>query len=130
MSRTIVVGLVAVAAAARAAPGQIDSSRACVPRKAAEAWWTGPMLANSAAALPRGHVAIESYLYDVTVQGAFDDASRRHSAAHGNSFGSLTYAIYGLTNRLSLGFIPSAGFNTASGTSSSGIGLGDVGTLT
>ena len=88
------------------------------------------MLANSAATLPRGHVAVESYLYDVTVQGAFDDAKRRHSTTHANSFGSLTYAIYGLANRLSVGFIPTAGFNTVSGgTTSSGVGLGDVGTL-
>ena len=31
-----------------------------------DAWWTGPMLAPSAATLPRGHFLVEHYLYDVT----------------------------------------------------------------
>ena len=30
-----------------------------------DAWWTGPLVANSAGALPQGHVLIEPYLYDV-----------------------------------------------------------------
>ena len=30
-----------------------------------DAWWTGPMLAPSAATLPRGHFLIEPYLFDV-----------------------------------------------------------------
>ncbi len=34
-----------------------------------DAWWTGPMLAPSAATLPRGHLLIEPYLYDVIAQG-------------------------------------------------------------
>ena len=33
-----------------------------------DAWWTGPMLAPSAATLPRGHFLIEPYLFDVIVQ--------------------------------------------------------------
>src|SRR5690348_11021258 len=41
-----------------------------------DAWWTGPMLAPSAATLPRGHFLIEPYLYDVT-------------SPHSNGFGSL-----------------------------------------
>ena len=130
MSRSIVIGVVALAATVSASHAQTGSAPACTPRQAAEAWWTGPMLANSAATLPKGHVAVESYLYDATVQGSFDGASHRHSAPRSNSFGSLTYAIYGLASRLSVGFIPTAGFNTVSGgPSSSGVGLGDVGTL-
>jgi hypothetical protein len=72
------------------------------------------MLAPSAATLPRGHFLIEPYLFDVT-------------AAHSNGFGSLTYMLYGLTNRVTVGLIPTAGFNKVSnGPSSSGVELGDV----
>jgi len=79
-----------------------------------DAWWTGPMLAPSAATLPRGHFLFEPYLYDVI-------------AAHSNGFGSLTYVNYGLANRLTVGVIPTAGFNKVSnGPDSSGVGLGDI----
>jgi hypothetical protein len=79
-----------------------------------DAWWTGPMLAPSAATLPRGHVLIEPYLYDVI-------------AAHSHGFGSLTYMNYGLADRVTVGLIPTAGFNKVSnGPSSSGPALGDV----
>ena len=79
-----------------------------------DAWWTGPMLANSAATLPRGHFLIEPYLYDA-------------SSARTDSFGSLTYMLYGLTDRLTVGLIPVFGYNRVSGgPDSSGVGLGDV----
>jgi hypothetical protein len=79
-----------------------------------DAWWTGPMLANSAGTLPPGHFLLEPYLYDV-------------SAAHSNSYGSRTYVLYGLANRLTVGMIPALGYNTVSnGPSSSGMGLGDL----
>jgi hypothetical protein len=78
------------------------------------AWWTGPMLAPSAATLPRGHFLIEPYLYDVI-------------ARHSNGFGSLTYVNYGLADRVTVGLIPTAGFNKVStGPRSSGVGLGDL----
>jgi hypothetical protein len=79
-----------------------------------DAWWTGPMLAPSAATLPRGHFLIEPYLYDVI-------------AVHSNGFGSLTYVNYGLLDRVTVGLIPTAGFNKLSrGPSGSGVGLGDL----
>ena len=79
-----------------------------------DAWWTGPMLAPSAATLPRGHFLIEPYLYDVI-------------ATHSNGFGSLTYLNYGLVDRVTVGLIPTAGFNKLSnGPSSSSVGLGDL----
>jgi hypothetical protein len=79
-----------------------------------DAWWTGPMLANSAATLPRSHFLIEPYLYDA-------------SSPHADGFGSLTYMLYGLTDRLTVGLIPVLGYNRADGAGdSSGIGLGDV----
>src|SRR6202162_701530 len=79
-----------------------------------DAWWTGPMLAPSAATLPRGHFLIEPYLFDVI-------------AAHSNGFGSLTYVNYGLMDKVTVGLIPTAGYNKVNnGLSSSTIGLGDL----
>ncbi len=78
------------------------------------AWWTGSLLAPSAATLPRGHFLIEPYLYDVT-------------AAHSNGFGSRTFMVYGLADRVSVGLIPTVSYNTVSGgPSSSAVGLGDL----
>lgn len=92
-----------------------------------DAWWTGPMLAPSAATLPPGHFLIEPYLYDVTTQGRFDGDGVRRSAPHSNSFGSLTYVLYGLVDKVSIGVIPTVGYNEVSGgPSSAGVGLGDV----
>jgi hypothetical protein len=82
-----------------------------------EAWWTGPMLANNASTLPRGHFLLEPYLYD-------------EISPHTNGFGSLTYIEYGLANRLTIGLIPTFGYNKVSDAlSSSGVGLGDVAVL-
>ncbi|GLQ51340.1 transporter [Dyella flava] len=79
-----------------------------------EAWWTGPMLANSAETLPPGHFLFEPYLYDIHSQDT-------------NSFGSRTYILYGLVNRLSVGIIPVFGYNRVSnGPNSAGIGMGDI----
>lgn len=79
-----------------------------------DAWWTGPMLANSAETLPPGHFLFEPYLYDI-----------RSSA--GDSFGSRTYILYGLVNRLSIGLIPVFGYNRVSnGSNSSSVGVGDI----
>jgi len=72
------------------------------------------MLAPNATTLPRGHLLIEPYLYDVI-------------SAHTNGFGSLTYINYGLLDRVTVGLIPTAGFNKVSnGPSSSGVGFGDL----
>jgi Putative MetA-pathway of phenol degradation len=92
-----------------------------------DAWWTGPMLAPSAATLPPGHFLVEPYLYDVIVRGRFDTDGVRRSTPHSSGFGSLTYVLYGLANRLTTGLIGIAGYNTVSGSpSSSGVGLGDI----
>jgi hypothetical protein len=100
---------------ARAEAQQEPAPPSSVDRQSLDdAWWTGPMLAPSAATLPRGHLLIEPYLYDVT-------------ASHSNGLGSLTYMNYGLADRLTVGLIPTAGFNVVSnGPSSSGVGLGDL----
>jgi hypothetical protein len=39
-------------------------------------------------------------------------------AAHSNGFGSLTYVNYGLTDRVTVGLIPTAGFKQVSNGSS------------
>ena len=42
---------------------RVDPSRVPVVRQSRDdAWWTGPMLANSAETLPKGHFLVESYL--------------------------------------------------------------------
>lgn len=79
-----------------------------------EAWWTGPMLAASAGTLPQGHVLIEPYVYTTI-------------AARTNGWGSLSYLLYGLTNRLTVGAMPAIGYNAASNAlSSSGVAFGDT----
>ena len=66
------------------------------PNPAQEAWWTGPMLASSGGTLPRGHVLAEPYLFDERGKG-------------GDYAGSLTYLLYGATDRLTVGLIPTFG---------------------
>jgi hypothetical protein len=103
-----------VGAAGAEAQQEASPPSSVVRQSLDDAWWTGPMLAPSAATLPPGHFLIEPYLYDVT-------------AAHSNGLGSLTYVLYGLADRVTVGLIPTAGFNVVSdGPSSSGVGLGDV----
>jgi hypothetical protein len=107
-----------LAAFATSARAQQSSPLCCGARQSLDsAWWTGPMLAPSPATLPRGHFLLEPYFYDVTADGL-------------NGLGSLTYALYGLADGLTVGLIPIVGFNVVSGgPNSSGIGLGDVGVL-
>ena len=85
------------------------------------------MLAPSASTLPRGHILVEPYLYDVITQGQYDSNGVRRSAPHANGFGSLTYANIGVTDRFTVGMIPTAGYNQmGAGQSSSGIEFGDL----
>src|SRR4051812_875241 len=83
-----------------------------------DAWWTGPILAQSAATLPKGHFLIEPYFYDVISGGS-------------HSVGSRAYVLYGLVDRFTVGVIPILGLNgLSSGSSSDVMGLGDVGVST
>lgn len=91
-----------------------------------DAWWTGPLLAPSAGTLPRGHVLIEPYVYDVMQYGTYNSNGTPAGVTHSNSFGSLTYIIYGLAKRLSVGIIPVFAYNTVSnGPGSDGVKFGD-----
>jgi hypothetical protein len=110
----MVAALFVTVATAESQEQQTSPPSSVVRQSLDDAWWTGPMLAPSAATLPRGHFLIEPYLYDVI-------------AAHSNGFGSLTYVNYGVTDRLTVGLVPTAGFNKLStGPSSSGVGMGDL----
>lgn len=92
-----------------------------------DAWWTGPLLAASASTLPRGHFLVEPYLYDVITYGRFDAQGRRAIAPHANDFGSQSYVLYGLMDRVSVGVLPRFSFEKASqGPSSSTVGMGDL----
>jgi hypothetical protein len=92
-----------------------------------DAWWTGPMLAASAASLPQGHALIEPYLFDVISTGAVDASGARHAAPRDQELGSLTYMLYGLTDRFTLGMIPRFFYQEPAGApNSSGVGLGDL----
>ena len=92
-----------------------------------DAWWTGPLLAASASTLPQGHFLVEPYLYDAITYGRYDTQSRRVGTPHENDFGSQSYVLYGLTNRVSIGLIPRFGFEKASqGPSSTAVQVGDL----
>lgn len=111
--------LCALAAALRPVPGMAQSSADAPPAGAVrqsldDAWWTGPLLAASAGTLPPGHFLVEPYLYDVV-------------GPHSNGFGSRTFIMYGLVDRLAVGLIPTFGYNKMNeGLNSSGVGLGDL----
>lgn len=92
-----------------------------------DAWWTGPMLAASAASLPQGHFLLEPYLFEVRSTGRIDASGSHHSVPADHDFGSLTYMLYGATDRLTLGMIPRFFYDQpAAGPNSSGIGVGDL----
>jgi Putative MetA-pathway of phenol degradation len=108
----IVVTIVGLATA------QQESSAQSVQRQSLQdAWWTGPLLANSANTLPRGHFLVEPYIYDVI-------------APHSHAMGSRAYLEYGLADRFTVGAIPIVGYNKVdNGLSSSGMRFGDISLL-
>jgi hypothetical protein len=128
MIRTAIQVPFAVLAIMAGLAGADDPAAQPPPRQSLDdAWWTGPMLAPSAATLPRGHFLIEPYLYDVSVEGYYDAEGVRRRAPRSSGFGTLTYVLYGLADRVTAGLIAIAGYNTVSGgPSSSGVGMGDL----
>ena len=92
-----------------------------------DAWWTGPLLAASPGSLTPGHFLIEPYLFDAIPQGHYDNEGDRRPVPHANDFGSQSYILYGLTDKVGIGLIPRFGFNDLSvGRDSSKIGVGDL----
>jgi Putative MetA-pathway of phenol degradation len=92
-----------------------------------DAWWTGPLLAASPATLPPGHFLVEPYVYDSMVDGQFDSVGDRHRTPRDSAFGSQSYVLYGLTDRVTIGAIPRIAYSEPSqGQGSSTIGIGDL----
>jgi hypothetical protein len=130
VAATFAVGFAVTATAGRAqslpSPSPTPSQRQSLD----DAWWTGPLLAPGAGTLPRGHILVEPYVYDVMQYGSYDRNGTLQAAQHQNGFGNLTYIIYGLVKRFSVGLIPTFGYTkVSSGPSSSNIGMGDLGVL-
>lgn len=100
---------------ARATAQEPAQAATQAPRQSlTDAWWTGPLLAASPNSLPPGHWLIEPYLYDVM-------------SDHTHGFGSLTYILYGLVPRFTVGVIPTFGYNKVNGgLSSTRVGVGDL----
>ena len=73
------------------------------------------MLAASGATLPQGHALMEPYLFDVITNAHFDADGNRHAAATEHDLGSLTYMLYGLTDRVTIGMIPRFFYNVPPG---------------
>src|ERR1700704_6964222 len=71
-----------------------------------DAWWTGPMLAPSAATLPQGHMLVEPYLYNVMTDGRFDMHGTRHASAREHDIGSPGFILFGRSGRGPLGVFP------------------------
>jgi hypothetical protein len=109
--------VVAAAAANGAAP----------PQSLDDAWWTGPLLAPSAATLPRGHWLLEPYVYDALAYGHFDRNGHLGSAGAAHAVGSLTYIEYGVVDRFTLGLLPRLGLHeSTAGQAPAGFAVGDL----
>ncbi len=92
-----------------------------------DAWWTGPLLAASPGSLTPGHFLFEPYLFDAIPQGHYDNDGNRRPVPHANDFGSQSYLLYGLTDKVGVGLIPRFAFNDlGEGRGSSKVGMGDV----
>lgn len=110
-------GALAVAPARAETPAELPTTAPETPpaeQAMEDAWWTGPMLAAGAGSLPRGRWLVEPYLFDVKSKGS-------------DSFGSLTYVLYGVSDRITVGAIPTFFHAQVDGApNSSGLRLGDL----
>ncbi len=108
-------------------PADTPASPSATRQSRDDAWWTGPLLAASAGTLAPGHFLIEPYVFDAIPRGQYDNDGNRHGGPHSNNFGSQSYVLYGLTDRVGVGFIPRFGFSKLSeGKDSSKVGIGDL----
>ena len=119
-----VLALIARAVEATAEDAQPEPARQAI----ADAWWTGPLLAPSASTFPAGRALIETYVFDVNGTGRYDTNRRHAPGAGGHELGSLSYLIYGLTDRVSVGLLPTFFYDEPAGApNSSSPGVGDLG---
>lgn len=110
-ARMIIMAIVSMIAVTAASAGEDPVP---VRQRLEDAWWTGPILSQSAAAMPKGHTYFEPYLYDV------------HSGGQ-DYIRSRTYMLYGATDRLTVGLIPVFGYNRlGAGENVSGPRMGDL----
>ena len=119
-----VLGILLVFVSSTAARGQSDVS--VEHQSLDDAWWTGPLLAATAATLPEGHYLAESYLSEAVLDGDYTASGKLHRTPREDSFGSLSYLLYGLTDRVMIGLIPRFGFHNVTQGRSDGIGVGDL----
>lgn len=121
------VAILGTVAATSGHADELERVRGSERQSLEDAWWTGPIVTAGAGTLPRGHALIEPYLFDVIRYGRFDRDGDERSAPRVHGYGSLTYMLYGLTDELTVGLIPTFGFNdVSSGSDSSGVQLGDL----
>ena len=107
--------------------GLTDRAAAQERQSLDDAWWTGPIVAAGAGTLPQGHALVEPYFYDVIRYSRFDNDGDERNAPRTHHYGSLTYMLYGVTDRFTAGLIPTFGYNDVSnGRDSSGIQTGDL----
>lgn len=120
--------LLTLAAGALAAATAGTARADALPRQSLDdAWWTGPLLAASAGTLPKGHWLVEPYVYDAIPVARFDAHGTGHGLARSHSLGSLTYVNYGVSDRLTVGAIPTVGYVLPhDGARSSRLGFGDL----
>jgi hypothetical protein len=92
-----------------------------------DAWWTGPLLAASAATMPQGHWLFEPYLFDVIATGSIDAQGHHQPLTPTHEVGSQSYIIYALTDRLAVGALPRFAYiEPAGAANSSTVGFGDL----
>ncbi|MDE2050394.1 MAG: transporter [Gammaproteobacteria bacterium] len=117
----------AIGICASAVAGATSDTAVAPQQTLDEAWWTGPLLAPSAATLPQGHWLVEPYVYDLMAYGHFDQNGSLRSTGAAHGIGSQTYIEYGVVDRLTLGLIPRLGLHESSaGQDSSGFTVGDT----
>jgi hypothetical protein len=70
---------------------------------------------------------VEPYLFDSMIHEEFDARGVRRETTHQQRLGSLTYLLYGVTDRFTAGMIPTFGYTLSSGSgSSTGVQFGDL----
>lgn len=122
------IRLLALALLAGARAAAEEGPSAPEQESLADAWWTGPLLAPNASTFPAGRALVESYVFDVNNNGQYDTSGRHEPASGGHELGSLTYLIYGLTDRVSLGLLPRFFYDEPAGApNSSSPNVGDLG---
>jgi len=122
----VVFALLLVASCVRTAYAEDVSGAEPYRQSRDDAWWTGPILAAGAATLPTGHALVEPYVYNIRSRGRYDADGQRHTGPKSQTYGSLTYLLYGFTDSITAGVIPRFAHNDVTGApDTSGVGFGD-----